>query len=216
VPICPFCRRSVTNTFTIWCECGVNLIKYPRLPNSSEEVRKWLKEYSPASLEARIEPGQLIDQAKTMLIKGQDSQINQDTRQTQAIAQARSLLSDFLQSCAQANIPPNTDVGALRKDRWKAQKKAGLKSNLPLREFKPTAAYFFQVLIADYQEQFYLCTDGSLYRHIASVPDPYPIEKLVEIIPVVKLAEGLRDTLVELLKQKQQPQETKKKKKKSK
>lgn len=205
MPICPFCHRPVSSAFTVWCSCGTNLTKYPNLPNTIEETRPWLSINSPETLIARAEEGSLLEQAKRALIKEQEDAIKKNSRQSYEVAQVRQSFEDFLLSCRQENVAPAFDVGRLRRERFKQQKKTGLTEFPPVKNFKQTPAYFFRILFGRAAEDFYLTETGELYRHQMNLPDPYPIEELLKLATADKIKEGLRQTLVELLKQRQIP-----------
>lgn len=205
MPICPYCRRPVTSAYTVWCTCGTNLSKYSNLPNTVEEIKPWLNENSPETLKAYVMEGNLLDQAKKALISEQEASIQNQSKTAYEVAQVSQLFQDFLAGCGREEIAPNSDVGLLRRERYKQQKKAGVIDNLPVKNFKQTPAYFFRISFGRQVEEFNLTVDGELYRHQMNVPDPFPIEELLKFATVEKISEGLRQTLVELLKQKQSP-----------
>lgn len=203
MPICPYCRKPVTSAFTVWCTCGTNLTKFDNLPSGLDDLKTWLEKNSPDVLRAPVIEGGLLEQAKQALIKEQEITIKKRSQTAYEVAQVKQLFQDFLSSCHQEGIPPNYDIGRLRRDRYKQQKKLGQTDFLPVKNFKQTPGYHFRLNFGRVGEDLYLSLGGELYRHLMNVPDPFPIEELLKFASVEKVAEGLRQTLVELLKQRQ-------------
>lgn len=205
MPICPFCRKPITSPYVVWCGCGTNLTKYYTLPNSLDEIKPWLEKNYPEILKAVIMEDNLLNQAKQALIIEQETAIKKNSATSFDMAQIKQLFQDFLTACNQEKIAPNSDVGKLRRERYRQQKKSGLTVNMPVRNFKPTPAYFITISFDKISEDFNLTTDGEIYRHHMSAKDPFPIDELLKIAPKEKITEGLRQALVTQLKLKQMP-----------
>jgi len=205
MPICPFCRKPVTSPYAVWCGCGTNLTKYYTLPSTLDEIKPWLEKNSPEILKAEAMKDTLLNQAQQSLIIEQEAAIKKNNQNSLEVNQVRQVFQDFLASCNQENLAPNSDIGKLRRERYRQQKKSGLTVNMPVHNFKPTPAYFFTISFGKIAEDFNLITNGELYRHHISARDPFPIEDLLKIAPQEKIIEGLRQALVTLLKLKQIP-----------
>ena len=212
MPICPFCRKTVTSPYAVWCGCGNNLTKYYKLPNTLDEIKPWLEKNSPEILEAKVMEDNLLNQAKKSLILEQETAIKKNSQISFDVAQIKQIFQDFLTACSQEKLAPSSDIGKLRRDRYRQQKKSGMTINMPVKNFKPTPAYFFTISFGKIIEDFNLTVQGELYRHHISAKDPFPIEELLKIAPKEKIVEGLRQALVTLLKLKQQPAPENKKK----
>jgi len=206
MPICPFCHKSVTSAFTVWCSCGTNLSSYPNLPDDETHLKEWLKKHAPATLETEKIDGDLLEQARAALIKDQEKAIDDESQKAYDIAQVKRLLQEFVSSCSKEDLHPNIDIGKLRKERSKEQNKAKQKQNMPVKNFRLTPGYHFQIFFSRSVEDFYLTEEGEIYRHHMNVADPYPIEELLKFTTVEKINEGLRKTLVEVLRQRQMQQ----------
>ncbi len=203
MPICPFCHKPVTSAFTVWCGCGTNLSSYPSLPDDETHLKDWLKKHEPKALETEKIEGDLLEQARAVLIKDQENVIDEESQKAYEIAQVKQLLQEFLSSCSKEELPPNIDIGKLRKERFKEQKKAKQSQNMPVKNFRLTPGFHFQIFFSRSVEDFYLTQEGELYRHHMSVVDPYPVEELLKFTTLEKINEGLRRTLVDMLKQRQ-------------
>lgn len=207
MPICPFCRKPAEQ-YTIWCSCGSNLTRYSNLPNYVQEIPAWFEEYAPESAKPANVPEQagLLDQARAEFIGRQDAQLGSKSKEHVEVETIKRLLNDFLSACAQEQLAPNVDVGALRKERWRAWRSAdkAVRHYPPLKEFKSTPGYHLRLPFAKYVDEYFLCLDGSLYRHEFNAPDPYPVEWMAKSMPVAKIEEGLRSALVELLAARQE------------
>lgn len=206
-PICPFCRKNVEPA-TVWCSCGVNLSRYPKLPVSQKEVKDWLLKYAPEEVSNfTFAPGHLLIKAKESLVKEQDNQVSEKTHHYLDIRQAQKLIEEFLSACEQEALAPILDIGQLRRERWRQWRHipAQYRVHPPLRDFRVKPGYLIQIPIAKYVDEFCLAIDGSLYKHQLNAQDPFPLEELLKLVPVSNLAEALNATLVELLKAKQQP-----------
>lgn len=207
LPICPFCRKNV-EPGAVWCTCGVNLSRYPKLPTAPKEVKEWLLKYAPEEVSTfTIEPGQMLIKAKESLVKEQDSQVNEKTQQYLELATAEKLIAQFLQACEQEMLAPTLDIGQLRRERWRQWRHIPAQYRLhpPLKDFRVKPGYLIQIPISKYVEEFCLAIDGSFYKHQLNALDPFPLEELLKLVPTSNLAEALNTALVELLKTKQQP-----------
>ncbi len=209
MPTCPFCRKSIEIS-SVWCECGANLAKFPALPESADDASQWLKRYVPEMLESSVDPkASLLEQARKKLLEEQDTEISEANTQATKIREVQKLISIFLTDCADAGVPPTIDIGQLRRDRWKQWKRipAEYKQNAPLKTFKLTPGYIFEVRVAKHKDEFCVALDGSLYKHQLNAVDPFPLDDLLKGATLEKIAEGLLAALVWLLKTKQQPAE---------
>lgn len=207
LPICPFCRKNV-EPGAVWCSCGVNLSRYPKLPTAPKEIKEWLLKYAPEEVSIfNIEPGQMLIKAKESLVKEQDSQVNEKTQQYLELATAEKLIAEFLQSCEREMLAPTLDIGQLRRERWRQWRHVPAQYRLhpPLKDFRVKPGYLIQVPVSKYVEDFCLAIDGSFYKHQLNAQDPFPLEELLKLVPINNLAEALNTALVELLKTKQQP-----------
>ncbi len=207
MPVCPFCRKSVELN-SVWCACGVNLSQFPALPTGAGEVREWLLRHVPDTLETTFDSASaLLEQARKQLLDNQDSEVLAVTKQTAEVTKVQKLISTFLAECSGAGLVPTVDIGQLRRDRWKQWKRIPVeyKQNAPLKVFKVAPGYIFEINVAKFKDEFCLGLDGSLYKHQLNAVDPFPVDELLKIATVDKIAEGLLAALVWLLKAKQQP-----------
>ncbi len=162
----------------------------------------------PDTLETTFDPASaLLEQARKQLLDNQDSEVSAATKHTAEVTEVRKFTSAFLADCSGAGMVPTVDIGQLRRDRWKQWKRipAEYKQNAPLKAFKLTPGYIFEINVAKFKDEFCLALDGSLYKHQLNAVDPYPLDELLKIATVDKIAEGLLAALVWLLKAKQQP-----------
>ncbi len=193
---------------SVWCTCGANLSKFPSVPTATADVKKWLARHVPEFLgQETTEAQSLIDRARAQVISAQDGDIAIETQKAADVARVRGLLAEFLSACSREYLDPTINIGQLRRDRWKQWKRipAEYKEHSPLRTFKTTPGYIFEVKLAKFKDELCVGLDGALYKHQLNAPDPYPIEDLIDSAPVNKIAEGLIASLVWLLKAKQQP-----------
>jgi len=207
LPVCPFCRKNV-EPGAVWCVCGVNLSRYPKLPTAPKEIKEWLLKYAPEEVSTfAIEPGQMLVKAKESLVKEQDSQVNEKTQQYLELASAEKLIAEFLQACEREMLAPTLDIGQLRRERWRQWRHIPAQYRLhpPLKDFRVKPGYLIQIPVSKYVEEFCLAIDGSLYKHQLNAQDPFPLEEMLKLVPTSNLAEALNTALVELLKTKQQP-----------
>lgn len=185
------------------------MTRFPALPASVPDVREWLARHVPEMLEAATDSSHsLIEKATKQLMEKQDNEIKETTKQNSELTQVRNLIAGFLTDCTRSGLDPTIDIGQLRRDRWKQWKRipAEYRQNPPLRSFKTTPGYIFEVHVAQYKDELCAGLDGSLYKHQLNALDPYPIEELVKSASVEKIEEGLIASLVWLLKAKQTPQ----------
>ena len=207
MPVCPFCRKSVELN-SVWCSCGVNLSRFPALPKGADEVREWLVRHVPDTLETTLDSASaLLKQARKQLLDNQDSEVLAETKHTAEVTEVQKLISTFLEECLGAGLVPTVDIGQLRRDRWKQWKRIPVeyKQNAPLKVFKLSPGFIFEVNVAKFKDEFCLGLDGSIYKHQLNAVDPFPIDELLKIATVDKIAESLLAALVWLLKAKQQP-----------
>lgn len=203
MPMCPYCHKPVTSAFTVWCSCGTNLSSYPNLPNDINELKTWLEKNNPDALSAEIFEGNLLEQARKSLITEQEKEIEKASQKAYEVARIKRAFADFLEGCSKEGLSPNVDVGRLRKERFKEQKKTKQTYNMPQKNFRLTPSFHFQIFFSRSVEDFYLTEDGELYRHHMNAPDPFPMEELLKMTTVEKVVEGLRKALVGSLRQRQ-------------
>lgn len=207
MPICPFCRKSV-EVGSVWCACGTNLGRYPTLPVSDQNIRKWLATYAPELIQTSVETeNSLVDRARRRLIDEQEDEIAERTRAQAEIDSAKQLIANFLNDCHREGLGPTIDIGQLRRDRWRQWKRipAEYRQNPPLKNFKVTPGYLLEISIANYKDEFCLALDGTLYKHQLNAPDPFSLEELLYIVPAAMLADALTLSVIWLLKSKQTP-----------
>jgi hypothetical protein len=207
VPLCPFCRKPVPLN-AVWCACGVNLSRFPTLPTENREIKEWLARYKPEFLEAApAQANALVEGARRQLVGNQEKAVGLAVQNRMGLGAAKELIAGFLADCRRENLEPTIDVGQLRKERWRQWKRtpSEQRQNPPLKIFKQTPGYFFQITVAKYKDTICIAPDGSLYKHQHNAPDPFPFEELLSLITVDQLGQALTMSLVELLKAKQQP-----------
>ncbi len=207
MPVCPFCRKSVEIT-SVWCNCGANISRFPSIPASGSEVREWLSRHVPDALETSADnEGSLVEQARQRLLENQDSDIVSSTKDTAEATKVHKLIASFLADCLDAGLAPTVDIGQLRRDRWKQWKRipAEYRQHAPLKSFKVTPGYIFEVNVAKYKDEFCVALDGTLYKHQLNSVDPFTIGEILKSATVEKIAEGLIGSLVWLLEAKQHP-----------
>lgn len=124
------------------------------------------------------------------------------------VAEARSLIDNFLYDCQREGLAPTIDIGRLRRDRWRQWKKipAEYREHAPLKNFNRAPGYFFETSLALFKNEYCVAIDGSLYMHQLNSPDPFPIEELISTVPANKLGEALTAALLSLLRAKQRPE----------
>ena len=206
MPICPFCRKPV-GAGSIWCSCGANLNRYPDLPVNPEEIKEWLAEHKPELLSSSWTGGLILEAARKRLIGEQEEEIKRITKIKAEVDEAKSLIESFLLDCRREGMAPTIDIGQLRRERWRQWKRlpTEYRQHPPLKDFRFTPGFFFETPIGQFNDEYCLALDGSIYKHQLNAPDPYPLRELVGNIPVDKLADALTMALVRLLKLKQQP-----------
>lgn len=207
LPICPFCRKHVESG-AIWCTCGVNLSRYPKLPTAPNEIKEWLLKYAPEEVSTfNSEPGRMLITAKESLLKEQDAKVSEKTHHYLDLAAAEKLIEEFLFACEREKLAPTLDIGQLRRERWRQWRHIPAKYRLhpPLKDFRVKPGYLIQIPVAKFTDEFCLAIDGTFYKHQLNAQDPFPLEELLRFVPLNNLAEALNFTLVDLLKTKQQP-----------
>jgi hypothetical protein len=186
------------------------LSRFPSLPVSDSEVRRWLSRHVPDTLQTRADGRRsLIDQAQKRLIETQDAEIADSTKHEAEMAALQKVFSRFLSDCDKAGLTPTADIGQLRRERWRQWKRVPqeYRQNPPLKSFRETPGYIFELNIGKYKDELCLALDGTLYKHQLNAVDPYPAEELLKSATAEKVADSLIASLVWLLQARQHPAE---------